>query len=153
MIDAGCGYLRSEYEEFCRLLVEINSRKELFCVTLDDLALDTNVISSIVESGAKGHDETMRLLIDNLHSDLTLCDRKTAMIDQMNRYITSSQNLRLTGRNQFISLYAAHDLMGVMGCLFVNKSFYADYKPFASVGTLMFNEGSLDEFIKDLKRL
>lgn len=153
MIDAGCGYLRSEYEDFCRLLVEINSRTERFCVTLDDLTRDTNVISSIVESGAKGHEETMRALFENLRSDRTLCDQKAAMIDQMNRYITSSQNLRSTGRNQFISLYAAHDLTAMMGCVYVNKRFYADYKPFASVGTLMFNEGSLDEFLQDLKRL
>lgn len=72
---------------------------------MGDLACDTNVISSIVASGAKGHEETVRLLFDNLRSDRTLCDQKVAMIDQMNRYISSSQNLRLTGRNQFISLY------------------------------------------------
>lgn len=153
MIDAGCGYLRDEYEDFCRLLVEINSRKERFCVTLDDLACDTNLISSIIESGAKGHEETVRLLFDNLRSDRTLCDQKAAMVDQMNRYISSSQNLRLTGRNQFISLYAAHDLTAMMGFVYVNKQFYADFKPFASVCTLMFNEGSLDEFVADLKLL
>lgn len=153
MIDAGCGYLRTEYENFCRLLAQINSRKERFCVTLDDLACDTNVISSIVASGAKGHEETLRLLFDNLRSDRTLCDQKVAMIDQMNRYISSSQNLRLTGRNQFISLYAAHDLIAFLGCVYVNKHFFADFKPFASVFTLMFNEGSLEEFVEDLKRL
>lgn len=153
MIDAGCGYLRTEYENFCHLLAQINSRKERFCVTLDDLACDTNVISSIVASGAKGHEETVRLLFDNLRSDRTLCDQKVDMIDQMNRYISSSQNLRLTDRNQFISLYAAHDLIAFLGCVYVNKHFFADFKPFTSVLTLMFNEGSLEEFVEDLKRL
>lgn len=153
MIDAGCGYLRTEYEIFCRLLHEINSRKEKFCVTLDDLMLATDTIPGIVESGAKGHNETLHALFDNLRSDRTLFDQKKDMIDQMNRYISSSQELRHTGRNQFVSLYAAHDMTVVMGCVYVNKRFYADYKPFASVGTLMYNEGSLDEFIEDLKQL
>lgn len=153
MIDAGCGYLRTEYEDFCRLLIEINSRKEKFCVTLDDLTLATDVIPSIVESGAKGHKETLHILFDNLRSDRTLFEQKTDMIDQMNRYITSSQELRHTGRNQFISLYAAHDMTVILGCVYLNKRFYADYKPFASVGTLMYNKGSLDEFIQDLKQL
>lgn len=153
MIDAGCGYLRTEYEEFCRLLLEINSRKEKFCVTLDDLVLSTDILPSIVESGAKGHNETLHMLINNLRSNRTLFDQKKDMIDQMNRYISSSQELRHTGRNQFISLYAAHDMTAVLGCVYVNKRFYADYKPFASVGTLMYNEGSLNEFIEDLKNL
>lgn len=153
MIDAGCGYLRTEYEDFCRLLLEINARKEKFCVTLDDLTLATDIIPSIVASGAKGHNESLRMLFDNLRSNRTLFEQKQDMVDQMNRYITSSQELRHTGRNQFISLYAAHDMTVIMGCVYVNKRFYADYKPFASVGVLMYNEGSLNEFIEDLKQL
>lgn len=153
MIDAGCGYLRTEYEEFCLLLLEINSRDETTCVTLDDLVLKTDILPGIVKSGAKGHNESLHMLFDNLRYNRTLSEQRKDMIDQMNRYISSSQELRHTGRNQFISLYAAQDMTVIMGCVYVNKRFYADYKPFASVGTLMYNEGSLDEFIEDLKLL
>lgn len=152
MIEAGCGYLREEYEEFCRLLVEINSRKETSCVTLDDVEKDTGVIRGIVQSGAKGHDETLDMLYEGLRSERTLWDQKSAMVEQMNRYISSSQTLRHTGRSLFVSLYAAHDLTTFLGCVYVNKRLYADYRPFASVGPLMFNKGSLDEFIADLER-
>ena len=42
MIEAGCGYLRDEYEMFVRRLIEMNQRPRHTYVTADDLLLKTD---------------------------------------------------------------------------------------------------------------
>ncbi|KAI5630617.1 lef-9 [Venturia canescens] len=153
MLEVGCAYMEREYDEFCRLLLKMNDSDEREVVTVDDIALLTDKLPAVVQSGAKGDKETLVTLFDNICNDFTLFDKKRAMIDQMNRYISSSKDLSQIGRKQFISLYATHDLVALLGTLFLNKVFIADYKPFASAGTFMFNQASLDMFIADLERL
>lgn len=155
MIEAGCGYLKSEYDEFCTVLRKLNKTRNSYCITLDDLFRRTDTVSSIVESGAKGHSETMKMFFDKLHDNfIGLSDNQMqSSIDQMNRYITSGQRLRHNGRTQFILIYCMSEIKSSFGTVFLNSLPYVDFKPFFSNFAFMFNEASLNECIKDLKNI
>lgn len=155
MIEAGCGYLKREYVEFCKVLRELNETKNSYCITLDDLLQNTDTISSIVRSGAKGHDETMKMFFDKLYDNSTsLSENQTqSSIEQMNRYITSGQRLRQNGRTQFILIYCESELKSSFGTVFLNTVPYVDFKPFFSNFAFMFNEASLNECVTDLKNM
>ena len=75
------------------------------------------------------------------------------MIALVNKYILSSQELSRNGRNQFAALYAGSDLIAFHGLIFHNKLYRADYRPFASVGLLMWSPASLSLFLEDLMNL
>uniref|UniRef100_A0A0C9PLM8 HgbA_0 protein n=1 Tax=Fopius arisanus TaxID=64838 RepID=A0A0C9PLM8_9HYME len=154
MIDAGCGYLRNEYEEFLERLMSYNKNPNHTYITADDLILKTNRLPSIVTSGAKGRHEHLNLLLNKISdNNTTLSDCEADMIELVNRYIKSSQDLSHNGRNQFASLYAATDLIIMNGKIFLNKVFICDYSPFASCGTFMWSDASLTLFTEDLLRL
>lgn len=152
MIDAGCGYLYTEYSDFCRKLQHLNRTANTYCVTVSDLLRETPLISSIVDSGAKGYTESMNLFFDKLsdgsvrlpnsHLDLA--------IEQMNRYISSGQQVRNDGRERFILIYSESELKISFGTVFLNTKPYADVKPLFSTFAFMFNEASLNECINDL---
>lgn len=155
MLEAGCGYLSDEFDSFCQTLVDLNRRfdeknPQQGLVTAYDLAILTDVIPSIVRSGAKGHQESLELFINNLRTNRTLLENKNDMIDQLNRYISSSQELSRTGRAHFSLHCAAHDLVVNGGLVFVNKLLVADYRTFGSAITFSFKKASLDAFINDL---
>jgi hypothetical protein len=44
-------------------------------------------------------------------------------------------------------------MVTVMGDIFINKVWVANYRPFASSGTFMFNEASLELFVQDILQL
>lgn len=152
MIEAGCGYLETEYRRFCQLLQTLNKTNNSYCITLDDILQKTDTIESIVESGAKGHAETMKMFFDKLYDNsMRLAANQTqTSIDQMNRYITSGQRLRHNGRTQFILIYCESELKSSFGTIFLNSLPYVDFKPYFANFTFMFNEASLNECVKDL---
>lgn len=152
MIDAGCGYLTAEYDDFCEKLRYLNEHSNCYCVTLDDYLRRTDLIPSIVASGAKGHVETMDMFFDKLNdrSNRLSSSHVELSIEQMNRYISSGQKIRHTGREQFVLVYCEGELKSSFGTLFLNTKPYADFKPFFSAFTFMFNEASLKECLKDL---
>ncbi|KAE9521746.1 hypothetical protein AGLY_017857 [Aphis glycines] len=152
MIDAGCGYLTREYHEFCEQLRYLNATNNSYCVTLDDYLRRTDTIPSIVASGAKGHVETMDMFFDKLNDRSTRLSatQVESSIEQMNRYISSGQKIRHSGREQFVLVYCEGELKSMFGSLFLNTKPYADLKPFFSAFTFMFNEASLMECVKDL---
>lgn len=153
MINAGCGYLADEYEQFCNLLLEINSRYDYHVITINDILNVTdkgNALKLIVDSGARGTPETLELFSLFLTSQCNEFD-KTEMVKQMNRYITSSQDLSQAGRIQFTSLYSVHDVISVFGAIFINKCCYANYDSFSSAYVFMFNSASLESFLTDVQ--
>ncbi|XP_025200469.1 uncharacterized protein LOC112598284 [Melanaphis sacchari] len=153
MIEAGCGYLKSEYDEFCMVLRNLNETRNTYCITVDDLLQTTDTVSSVVQSGAKGHEETMKMFFDRLYDNSTSLseNQQRSAIEQMNRYIVSGQRLRQTGRTQFILIYCESELKSSFGTVFLNSTPYVDFKPLFSNFAFMFNEASLNECIKDLK--
>lgn len=155
MIEAGCGYLAEEYDEFCDMLRLLNRTRNSYCLTLDDLLGESALIPSIVESGAKGQKETMKLFFDKLYDNsVRLPDNQPqTSIDQMNRYISSGQLLRHNGRTQFILIYCESELKSSLGTVYLNGLSYVDFKPFVSNFAFMFNEASMSECIKDLSAL
>lgn len=150
MIEAGCGFLEKEYNEFCTVLRRLNDTHNSYCITLDDLLQKTNAVPGIVESGVKGHVETMRMFFDKLYDNSVCLPDRRASIEQMNRYITSGQRLRLNGRTQFIFIYCESELKCSFGTVFLNTIQFVDFKPYFSNFTFMFNEASLNECLKDL---
>lgn len=152
MNEASAGYLSDEYDDFQRVLIEHNRTETSQYITVSDILLQTDKLPSIVRSGAKGNVELIRMLLDNISSAkrLTLDDRKQEMLGLCNKYITSSQDLSRNGRKQFAALYAAHDLVSLFSNIYINKCCYANYDEFASAGTLLFNESSLELFVSDL---
>lgn len=152
MLQAGCGYLSEEYKKFTNLLNEINGRPIIQTVTLNDILQKTNKLENVVKSGARGHLESLKVLRRNLTSSSKMIDQEKEMLHQMNRYITSGQTLRTTGRQQFISLTAYHDVTIMLGIIYLNKYAFVNYRPFGiSLMTLLFNGPSLREFVKDLR--
>lgn len=152
MNDASAGYLSDEYDEFQQALIKHNETETRQYITVGDLLLKTNKLPSIVTSGAKGNVELIQMLLTNISSDnrRTLHDRRKDMLDLCNKYITSSQDLSRNGRKQFASLYAAHDLISHFSNIYINKCCFANYNNFASAGTLLFNNASLELFLQDL---
>lgn len=155
MNEASAGYLSDEYDEFQQALIEHNLNEKSEYITANDILLNTNKLSSIVKSGSKGTPELLNMLLNNIDSSksLTLNDRKKEMLTLCNKYITSSQDLSRNGRKQFAALYAAHDLVSLFSNIYINKCCYASYDGFASAGTLLFNESSLELFLLDLLSL
>lgn len=151
IIDAGCGYLRSEYEAFLERLIEINKRSTHSYVTTDDLLLKTDRLPSIIQSGAKGTLEHLNVLLHRIADNkTTLHDCESDMIALVNKYVSSSQELSHNGRNQFATLYAAADLIIMNGRVYHNKTFLADYRSFGSIGAFMWSNASLQLFTEDL---
>lgn len=150
-IEAGSGYLRDEFEPFERELLRLNRANVHRRVTVYDLLMDTPNLRTVVESGAKGTREHLDVLIKKLRDrESTLRDAEPDMIALMSKYLTSSQELSRDGRNQFAALYAGVDLVLLNGKLYLNKVYVADYTTFSSIGSLLWNEASLELFTEDL---
>lgn len=115
---------------------------------------DTPNLRAVVDSGAKGTREHIDVMIKKLvDRDSTLHDAKPDMIALMSKYLTSSQELSRDGRNQFAALYAGVDLVLLNGKLYLNKIYVADYTTFPCIGSLLWNEASLELFTEDLMGL
>lgn len=154
MINAGCGYLRNEFEPFVQRLIELNRENRHSYVTADDLLLKTNRLPSIISSEAKGSKEHLCILMNKIMDNkTTLRDCEGEMISLVNKYITSSQELSRNGRNQFAALYAGSDLIVMHGQIYLNKVFIADYSEFPAAGTFMWSTASLTLFTEDLLNL
>lgn len=153
--NAAAGYLSDEYDEFQHALRVHNKNEAPSFVTVADLCLKTDRLPSVVTSGAKGSFELISMLLSNISTSnaKSFADRKKEMLDLSNKYISSSQDLSRNGRKVFASLYAAHDLVVFFHNIYLNKQCMANYSQFASTGTMLFNNASLDLFISDLKSL
>lgn len=150
MNEASAGYLRDEYDDFQKTLIEFNRNKSLDYITIDDILLKTTKLSSVITSEAKGNKDLLDMLLNNISSEESLANRKKEMIDLCNKYIVSSQDLSRNGRKQFTSLYAAQDLVAFNNNIYINKIHYANYSKFATAGMFLFNEASLELFTEDL---
>nr|WOJ45404.1 lef-9-like protein [Apis mellifera nudivirus] len=151
MIDAGCGYLRDEYVAFLERLIDINKRPRHTYITANDLLLKTDRLPSIIQSGAKGTHEHLKILLNRIADNrTTLHECENDMIALVNKYVSSSQELSRNGRNQFASLYASTDLIIFNGKVYHNKIFLADYTLFGSIGAFMWSAASLQLFVEDL---
>jgi hypothetical protein len=154
MMDAGSSYMASEFKQFQKLIIADSAKKEYFAVTVDDVLLRTDVLESVVRSGAKGTMDSLAKLKKNLTTEEDPSVREEASLVQMQRYVHSARNLSQKGRRQFVSLYAANDLMVLLGNVSINKKFIANFRTFASaMETFAFNEASLTLFLEDLQRL
>lgn len=155
MINAGCGIWKKKFDKFCKILCKLNKAKnDKQAITINDIFFNNSKskLTKIVKSGAKGHAQSINMLHKNLLNMEKLDAKIEEMVEQIGRYVSSGQELRRIGRNQFISFFAANDLKICMGLVFLNLKFYADLKPFSSCGTLMFNEASLNEFLINLQQ-
>lgn len=152
---AAAGYLSDEYDEFQEALRLHNLYEKPTFVSVADVCLKTNRLPSVVTSGAKGSLDLINMLLSNISSSnaKSFTDRKREMLDLSNKYISSSQELSRAGRKVFASLYGAHDLISFFHNIYLNKRRFANYSQFASSGTMLFNEASLDLFVRDLETL
>lgn len=151
-LNAGSGYLREEFLKFNEILNHLNETKNKYLITFDDIVRRTTVLEDIIKSGAKGHMELLDDFTKNLFQEAnTKKDRLENMVDQMFRYVVSSQNIRKMGRLLFASLCLFLDLITVFGEVYNVKEYFADFKTFsAATCTIGFNEASCCEFLKDL---
>lgn len=150
MMDAACSYLKTEYKQFRSLMIEYNKKSPNRFVTIDDILGKTDLLPSIIESGAKSNPEALKQLKSDLYHLSTLEDKRTDMEFQMNRYIQSGQQLSQKGRTQFVALQAMHDEIAYFGFLYLNKVLLADFNNCSSTYCLLFNEASLKLFVTDL---
>lgn len=155
MNEAAAGYLADEYDEFQEFLRLYVQNEQPTYITVDDILLKGDRLSTIVSSGAKGNWQLIDMLLGNISSckGSTLTQKRKDMLDLCNKYITSSQDLSRNGRKQFAALYAAHDLVSFFDNIYINKVCYAYYGDFASTVTFLFNNASLKLFVNDLKEL
>lgn len=151
VIEAGCGYLREEYQPFLERLIEINKSNRHSYVTVGDLLLMTDKLASFVKSEAKGSKELVEMLLTKIsNNSQVLQDNINDMFGLVNKYITSSRELSHDGRNHFVSIYASNDLVVLNGKLFHNKEFICDLAKFASIGSMLWTTASLDLFVEEL---
>lgn len=154
MIEAGCGYLKDEFNEFLERLIHLNRYHTHSYVNVADLLMETDKIPSIISSEAKGSRELLYMLMEKISNNkITLNDNVNDMINLVNKYISSSQELSRNGRNHFVAIYAGMDLVVLNGHLYHNKTFICDLNSFASIGTMLWNNASLQLFKEDLMNL
>lgn len=153
-MEAGCGYLKDEYDEFLQRLIDINKSEDHSFITLDDLLIMSDRIPSMVRSEAKGSKELIHILLSKiLDNHSVLNDNIDDMFHLVNKYITSSRDLSQEGRNHFVSIYASNDLVIMNGYVFHNTVFVCDLNPFASIATMIWTNASLVLFAEDLRSL
>lgn len=151
MINAGCSYLKKEYDLFVDFLIEYNKKLPLSILTLSDVFQKTNKLDDIVKSGVKPNTRTLTHLQNRLLSSTNLLEKKQTNINQVNEYLNSSKILKDTGHNQFICLYSMQDMTIHLGNVYLNKKFLADYKTNSCFFPHMFTEASLQLFIQELE--
>jgi hypothetical protein len=123
-------------------------------ITVSDLLLETDRIPSIISSEAKGSRELLYMLMEKISNNkITLNDNVNDMINLVNKYISSSQELSRNGRNHFIAIYSGMDMVVLNGQLYHNKVFICDLNWFASIGTMLWTDASLQLFKEDLMNL
>lgn len=155
MIEAGCGYLCKEYDQFCALIRQLNNDIPIKLLSFDDVLGITTRLADIIVSGTKGHIESLEMFKNSLtnKSSRTLGEQLEPSRKQMSRYITSGQQLRSTGRERFILLYSESELKSSFGTIYLNTKPFVNVKPFYAAFVLMFNEASIEECLKDLDTL
>lgn len=155
MIQAGCGYLYREYDDFCSLIRQLNNDVPVQLLSFDDILGKTSRLTDIILSGTKGHMESLEMFRNSLtnKSCRTLDEQLEPSRKQMSRYITSGQQLRTTGRERFILLYSESELKSSFGTIYLNTKPFVNVKPFYASFVLMFSEASIVECLKDLDTL
>lgn len=66
MIEAGCSYLYTEYDEFCALIRQLNNDIPVKLLSFDDVLGNTTRLADIIVSVAKGHMEFLDLFRNSL---------------------------------------------------------------------------------------
>lgn len=150
MIEAGCTYLKDEYDEFSKFLIDFNKNSSINVITLSDIFQKTSKLKDIVDSGVKPNTRTLQHLKERLFDSTNLLEKKNTNIVQVNEYLNSSKTLRDTGHNQFICLYSNQDMTIHLGNVHLNKKFLADYKTNSCFFTHMSNQAALKLFMLDL---
>lgn len=153
MIAAGCSYLRKEYEVFRDRLIELNRIPTKKHVTIDDVFGHTDLLESIVKSGAKTNIESVNIFLSDLFSRKTLDDRKKDMLDQTNTYLESGRSLSREGRTSFVSLTATNDLMVHMFSIFHNKIFLYSLLNCGLTGVFLWNDATMTLSDQSLEEL
>lgn len=148
--EALAGYFSDYYDEFQKKLIELNQNEEPVFISIDDILLETNNLTDIIESRTKGTYEHINMLHTKLKSNTSLFDNTTEMINKYNKYIDSSKSLSIHGRKQFTGLYGSQDLIAFNGLIYLNKIPLVDYTNFSSCGLGIFNAASLDLAVQDL---
>jgi hypothetical protein len=149
--NVGITYLKEEFNMFRK---RYKNLKQETLITLDDMLMRNDTLHSIVESGAKGSMMSLNVFFENLIRDddptsLRLQERKTEMMEQMNRYIDSSTLLSKTGRSQFVLLTAFEDLIVLSGIVYLNGRPLLDMRDASLSFSLMFDEAALCAFFDD----
>lgn len=154
MIDAGCGYFREEYRDFAKRMIQLNREDIHGFLTVDDLLGNTDRLTSIVKSGAKGTMELLEYMLKCVaDKDTTLHDKQKEMVDAMNLYFHCNRDLRHSGRDQFAVQHAANDLVMFNFKLYMNKIYVGDYTLTGSNYCFMWSEASLKLATEDLLNL
>lgn len=151
LIEAGCSYYRDEYNKWRSDLIEFYKNKPTRYVGIDDILMKTNLLPSIVLSGAKPNIASLDQFTKDLHSSYTIHEKFSEMEFQMNRYIQSGQTLSQKGRVQFIALQSQHDLISIFGFVFINKYLLFDFNDCSIIYCFVFNYASLKCFVDELE--
>lgn len=106
LMNLGCSILQTEVNDFienivCNL-VRINSVVD---VPVNELVQENGILSSVVNSGAKGTNDHITTYLTNLHEENVNKFTKKC-VDGFNKYIKNSVQMSREGTNQFILLKA-----------------------------------------------
>ncbi|KAE9530100.1 hypothetical protein AGLY_011562 [Aphis glycines] len=147
MIEAGCGYLHQEYDEFCTLLRHLNNNVIITPLTFDNVIGKTERLTDIIRSGTKGHMETLNVFQQSMFNNInrSLEEQIRPSKEQMSRYITSGQELRSTGRERFILLYSQSELKSSFGTIYLNN------KPY--INKRLFDKKNVEAFVPNLRAI
>lgn len=144
-------YHSQSYASMQRNLMELSAdASNNRYISIFDLCGKGKNLTNIYESKAKGSIQMYEMLIKNLKRKTTLTEETPNMIELYNKYIKSSQELSKNGRKQFVTLYAGHDMVAFSGNIYMNKIPLADLTTHPLAFTFMHNEGSLNNFVRDI---
>ena len=110
VMDLGCSIMYDEVDEFLRLVEHVTRTRPLHSISVQDIISGENQMREIVDSGAKGTIEHIRLVRKNLLSTPT--DFEKTMVDTgFNKFVKSGINMSREGVSQFTLLYSFNSLI------------------------------------------
>lgn len=154
MMEAACGYLRSEYLIFRDLLIHENKKEDGYILNVYDYLQQNNTLKNIIDIGVKTNARLLDVFNDSLTKKpqplMSKLHGLDGLVPQMNRYIDSSKKLSTDGHIEFKLIYNKEGVIMCCGILWNNEKRLGDFKRFSNLYSLTFNKTSLKLCIEDI---
>jgi len=105
IIELGSTTEIDEFDRFIEQFYHIIKNIDPIMVNTYDLITGEGLVKAVVDSGAKGRDEHIKVYLENLYKP-ELANYKQELIQSFDRYIDASNHIGNEGAKQFILLYA-----------------------------------------------